>query len=69
MSAEHLDHLEADFQGTMESLKATVQSKTAVPTAQVYVSYTFLSLSLAPYFPPTTPSYFFVYHSRCFSLN
>jgi hypothetical protein len=43
MSAEHLDHLEADFQGTMENLKATVQSKTAVPTSQVYPLFTLLS--------------------------
>lgn len=42
-SAEHLDQLEANFQSTMESLKATVQSKTAVPTAQVYPL--FMSLS------------------------
>jgi hypothetical protein len=35
--AEHLDHLEENFKVKMETLKDTVQSKTAVPTAQVYV--------------------------------
>lgn len=35
--AEHLDHLEESFKAKMETLKDTVQSKTAVPTAQVYV--------------------------------
>lgn len=42
-SAEHLDHLEADFQSTMESLKSIVQSKTAVPTSQVYPLFTLVS--------------------------
>lgn len=36
--AEHLDYLEETFKSKMDALKDTVQSKTAVPTAQVYVS-------------------------------
>ncbi len=36
--AEHLDHLELEVKMKMDALKDTVQSKTAVPTAQVYVS-------------------------------
>ena len=36
--AEHLDQLEEDFGTRMTSLKEIVQSKTAVPTSQVYVS-------------------------------
>ena len=36
--AEHLDQLEQEFHSKMEALKETVQAKTAVPTAQVYVS-------------------------------
>ena len=38
LCAEHLDQLEQDFHANMDKLKDTVQSKTAVPTAQVYVS-------------------------------
>ena len=36
--AEHLDQLEEDLGTRMASLKEIVQSKTAVPTSQVYVS-------------------------------
>ena len=36
--AEHLDQLEEDLGTMMASLKEIVQSKTAVPTSQVYVS-------------------------------
>lgn len=35
--AEYLDNLEENFKVKMGALKDTVQSKTAVPTAQVYV--------------------------------
>ena len=38
--AEHLDQLEEDLGAMMASLKEIVQSKTAVPTSQVYVSCT-----------------------------
>ena len=41
LCAEHLDSLEGEFRTQMDLLKETVQSKTAVPTAQVYVSYTY----------------------------
>ena len=36
--AKQLELTEQDFQAKMAALKATVQSKTAVPTSQVYVS-------------------------------
>ena len=36
--AQQVDGLESQFAARMETLKNTVQSKTAVPTAQVYVS-------------------------------
>lgn len=36
--AQHLDQLEQDFRVKMDTLKDTVQSKSAVPTSQVYVS-------------------------------
>ena len=36
--AQQVDGLESQFAARMETLKSTVQSKTAVPTAQVYVS-------------------------------
>ena len=36
--AEQLDHLESEFTLKMESLRNTVQTKTAVPTSHVYVS-------------------------------
>jgi len=35
--AQQVEALESQFSARMEGLKATVQSKTAVPTAQVYV--------------------------------
>jgi hypothetical protein len=35
--AQHVEELENDFQLKMQQLQDTVQSKTAVPTAQVYV--------------------------------
>ena len=38
LCTEHLDQLEQEFQSKMETLRETVQAKTAVPTAQVYVS-------------------------------
>lgn len=39
--------LESQLAGRMEQLQATVQSKTAVPTAQVYVSRQLCVLSNA----------------------
>ena len=36
--AQQVEALESQFAARMEALKNTVQSKTAVPTAQVYVS-------------------------------
>ena len=39
LCAEHLDQLEQDFISQLSNLRDTVQAKTAVPTAQVYVSY------------------------------
>lgn len=36
--AQQVEMLESQLAGRMEQLQATVQSKTAVPTAQVYVS-------------------------------
>ena len=36
--AHQVETLESQFAARMETLKDTVQSKTAVPTAQVYVS-------------------------------
>ena len=38
LCAEHLDQLEQDFGSQLSNLRDTVQAKTAVPTAQVYVS-------------------------------
>lgn len=38
LCAEHLDQLEQDFISQLSNLRDTVQAKTAVPTAQVYVS-------------------------------
>ena len=38
LCAEHLDQLEQNFKSQMNNLRETVQAKTAVPTAQVYVS-------------------------------
>ena len=38
LCAEHLDQLEQDFKSQLSNLRETVQAKTAVPTAQVYVS-------------------------------
>ena len=35
--AQQVEALESQFAARMEALKNTVQSKTAVPTAQVYV--------------------------------
>lgn len=36
--AQQVEMLETQLAGRMDQLQATVQSKTAVPTAQVYVS-------------------------------
>lgn len=36
--AQQVEMLESQLSARMEQLQATVQSKTAVPTAQVYVS-------------------------------
>ena len=36
--SQQVEALESQFAARMETLKNTVQSKTAVPTAQVYVS-------------------------------
>ena len=38
--AQQVEMLESQLAGRMEQLQNTVQSKTAVPTAQVYVSWT-----------------------------
>lgn len=45
--AQQVEMLESQLAARMEQLQATVQSKTAVPTAQVYVSkhYKILSYS------------------------
>ena len=40
--AQQVEMLESQLAARMEQLQATVQSKTAVPTAQVYVSNTLL---------------------------
>ena len=42
-----MEALESQFAARMEALKNTVQSKTAVPTAQVYVSTLNVSLQLS----------------------
>lgn len=43
--AQQVEQLEQQLAARMEQLQATVQSKTAVPTAQVYVSH-YMSISL-----------------------
>ena len=42
--AQQVEMLEQQLAARMEQLQATVQSKTAVPTAQVYVSYIITSM-------------------------
>ena len=45
--AKEVENLESQLAARMEQLQATVQSKTAVPTAQVYVSYTVNNIGMS----------------------
>lgn len=47
--AQQVEMLESQLAARMEQLQATVQSKTAVPTAQVYVSHTLIHVNVIKY--------------------
>jgi len=47
--AQQVESLESQLATRMQQLQTTIQSKTAVPTAQVYVSL-FLSISISDFY-------------------
>ena len=59
--AQQVEALESQYAARMETLRETVQSKTAVPTAHVYVSFSCQSTSSSFHPPTQPPTHLFIY--------